>query len=41
MQEVKCYFVHCRGGGQDTPVGISSPPALNVVTGGHRMETDV
>ena len=41
MQEMVHYFVHDRGGGQDTPARVSSPPPLNIVTGTHTMETEV
>ena len=45
IQEKVCYFVERRGGGmgggQVSPAMVSSPPPLNVVTGGHRMKIEV
>ena len=41
MQEKRSYFVHRRGGGQDTPAMVSSPEPQQIVTEGHRMETEV
>ena len=38
MQEIVCNFVHSRGGGQDIPARVSSPPPLNVVIGIHGFE---